>query len=199
MDGLLFGLSRRNLNNLRIRADKALQTSRLQPGRLGQKTPSIDEEPPRPSSNPERQGDESKMLEKDKTKWDIIKKTMSEVETDQSETCVRRSSTSSSRPSSARRISSKKSRNRKETLSGSSISPDTESPRGSNVKKKSLKGNITPSSVKLKDSDSSKKSEKKKAKVISNKMQIIIKPKIKMKKLKIENEEEKAQSMETVK
>ena len=199
MDGLLFGLSRRNLNNLRIRADKALQTSRLEPGRLGQKTPSIDEEPPRPSSNPERQGDENKIYEKNKTKWDIIKNTMSEVQTDQSERSFRRSSNSSSRPSSARRISSKKSRNRKETLSGSSISPDTESPRGSNVKKKSLKGNITPSSVKLKDSDSSKKSEKKKAKVISNKMQIIIKPKIKMKKLKIENEEEKAQSMETVK
>ena len=199
MDGLLFGLSRRNLNNLRIRADKALQTSRLEPGRLGQKTPSIDEEPPRPSSNPERQGDENKIYEKNKTKWDIIKNTMSEVQTDQSERSFRRSSNSSSRPSSARRISSKKSRNRKETLSGSSISPDTESPRGSNVKKKSLKGNITPSSVKLKDSDASKKSEKKKAKVISNKMQIIIKPKIKMKKLKIENEEEKAQSMETVK
>ena len=199
MDGLLFGLSRRNLNNLRIRADKALQTSRLEPGRLGQKTPSIDEEPPRPSSNPERQGDENKIYEKNKTKWDIIKNTMSEVQTDQSERSFRRSSNSSSRPSSARRISSKKSRNRKETLSGSSISPDTESPRGSNVKKKSLKGNITPSSVKLKDSDTGKKSEKKKAKVISNKMQIIIKPKIKMKKLKIENEEEKAQSMETVK
>lgn len=199
MDGLLFGLSRRNLNNLRIRADKALQTSRLQPGRLGQKTPSIDEEPPRPSSNPERQGDESKMHEKDKTKWDIIKKTMSEVETDQSETCVRRSSTSSSRPSSARRISSKKSRNHKENLSGSSISPDTESPKGSNLKKKSLKVKTTPSSKKFKDSETGKTSEKKKAKVISNKMQIIIKPKIKIKKLKMENEEEKSNSIKTEK
>ena len=199
MDGLLFGLSRRNLNNLRIRADKALQTSRLQPGRLGQKTPSIDEEPPRPSSNPERQGDESKMHEKDKTKWDIIKKTMSEVETDQSETCVRRSSTSSSRPSSARRISSKNSRNHKENLSGSSISPDTESPKGSNLKKKSLKVKTTPSSKKFKDSETGKTSEKKKAKVISNKMQIIIKPKIKIKKLKMENEEEKSNSIKTEK
>ena len=134
--------------------------------------------------------------------WNIIRDTMPEGGRSNCEdsTSVSRPASSSSRcpcSSSTRRIRPKCGRTKDGKSSGSSTSPDTGSP-AENLRNNPEKGSRTPS--RKESTDPVKKCEKKKTKVVSkivaNKMQIIIRPKIKKKKkmTKSDYEEETMQA-----